>query len=197
MGLLSDVPLHGWENGGQLPRPFLIEATHLELTAVHPQLQFISHFPSTVMGEQLVAQLFRAIPEQQWLFKYGRVPLSFILSDYVYQVCRPECLLTISSPNNQFQRVTATVKQSTVRCKVSVVAEAVAKCNEAVPFDALQPYEDNFHPKKSPVVIPTDSRKRNSRGVGNPFRAMHVVPLEHQVCNPSFSNFVVPPNRHP
>ena len=68
--------------------------THLELTAVHPQLQFISHFPSTVLGEQLVAQLFRAIPERQWLFRYGRVPLSFILSDYVYQVRRPECLPT-------------------------------------------------------------------------------------------------------
>ena len=54
---------------------------------VHPQLQFISHLPSTVLGEQLISQLFRSIPNQQWLFRYGRVPLNFLLSEYVWKVC--------------------------------------------------------------------------------------------------------------
>lgn len=63
---------------------YVIFVTHILL--VHPSLQFISHFPSTVMGEQLVAQLFRAIPEKHWLFQYGRVPLSFILSENIYNV---------------------------------------------------------------------------------------------------------------
>ena len=53
---------------------------------VHPQLHFISHLPRTVLGEQLIAQLFRGIPEKSWLFKYGRVPMTFIMSDWVWQV---------------------------------------------------------------------------------------------------------------
>jgi len=28
-------------------------------------------------GEQPVAQLFRCIPENSWLFRYGRIPMSF------------------------------------------------------------------------------------------------------------------------
>jgi len=125
MGLLSDVPLQEWENGGQCHGISWSKVTHLELTAVHPQLQFISHFPSTVLGEQLVAQLFRAIPERQWLFKYGRVPLSFILSDYVYQVRRPECRPTcflikrpIPESNSNGQTVRSAV-QSQRRCRNS------------------------------------------------------------------------------
>jgi hypothetical protein len=50
------------------------------------------------MGEQLVAQFYRSIPEKQWLFQYGRVPLNFILNENVWKVCRSilrlEALLT-------------------------------------------------------------------------------------------------------
>lgn len=53
---------------------------------VHPQLQFVSHLPVYVLGEQLIAQLLRGIPDEQWLFQYGRVPMSFILTDHVYKV---------------------------------------------------------------------------------------------------------------
>jgi transcription factor 1 len=38
------------------------------------------------MGEQLIAQLFRGIPEKSWLFKYGRVPMSFLLNKWVLDV---------------------------------------------------------------------------------------------------------------
>jgi transcription factor 1 len=42
--------------------------------------------PMGIHTEQLIAQLFRSIPDGQWLFQYGRVPMSFILSDYIWQV---------------------------------------------------------------------------------------------------------------
>lgn len=54
---------------------------------VHPQLHFISHLQHTVKGEQLVAQLYRCIPDRSWLYKYGRVPMSFVLSEWVWDVC--------------------------------------------------------------------------------------------------------------
>ena len=60
--------------------------------SVHPNLHFISHIPHTIKGEQLVAQLFRAIPEHVWLFKFGRVPMSFILGEWVWQVRPVFCL---------------------------------------------------------------------------------------------------------
>ena len=38
-------------------------------------------------GEQPVAQLFRCIPENSWLFRYGRIPMSFfLLADWVWRV---------------------------------------------------------------------------------------------------------------
>ena len=54
--------------------------------AVHPELHFVTHIPQTIPGEQLVSQLLRCIPEKSWLFKYGRIPMSFILADWVWRV---------------------------------------------------------------------------------------------------------------
>lgn len=54
--------------------------------AVHPELHFVTHIPQTIPGEQLIAQLFRCVPEKSWLFKHGRVPMSFILPDWVWRV---------------------------------------------------------------------------------------------------------------
>ena len=51
-----------------------------------PNLHFVSHIPHTVLGDQLLAQLWRIIPERSWLFKYGRVPMSFILSELLHEV---------------------------------------------------------------------------------------------------------------
>lgn len=92
LGLLDDMKKVPWESGGKhflhslavilAERKFLYN-----LILVHPQLHFISHLPSTVIGEQLIAQLFRSIPDKQWLFQFGRTPMSFLLSDYVWGVC--------------------------------------------------------------------------------------------------------------
>lgn len=51
--------------------------------AVHPELHFVTYIPQTIPGEQLV-QL--CTPEKSWLFEYGRVPMSFILADWVWRV---------------------------------------------------------------------------------------------------------------
>ena len=53
---------------------------------VHPQLQFISHLPENVFGEQFISQIVRLIPDRQWLFNYGRVPMNFLLNIHVWQV---------------------------------------------------------------------------------------------------------------
>jgi hypothetical protein len=75
---------------------FLIIIDGAFVAVVHPHLHFISHVPSTVIGEQLVAQLFRAIPEQQWLFAYGRVPMSFVLAEHMYEVTNLPSLFLMS-----------------------------------------------------------------------------------------------------
>ena len=53
---------------------------------VHPQLHFISHIPQNIKGEQLIAQLFRNIGSRSWLFKYGAVPMSFIMGEWLFEV---------------------------------------------------------------------------------------------------------------
>ncbi|KAF8069972.1 hypothetical protein FPV67DRAFT_1753867 [Lyophyllum atratum] len=142
-GLLDDVERLAWDQG------------------VHPHLQFISHLPSTVTGEQLISQLLRTMPEHEWLFQYGRVPLSFILSEHVYK------------------RVTSPITSPQTRCKVSIVAQASSHLTPALPFSAHQPFDTHFHPVSSPHAKSADT-KRSSRAVGLPFQSMSVVPREEQ-----------------
>ncbi|KAF9462341.1 S-adenosyl-L-methionine-dependent methyltransferase [Collybia nuda] len=129
---------------------------------VHPGFQFISHIPSTVSGEQLISQFFRSIPEKHWVFKYGRTPLNFILGE------------------NVWRRISAAIGAKSARCKVSVIAEAVAECTEALPFSKFQPYQDHFHPTRS-LFGSDPNLKYNARRTGNPFQAIKVIPREHQV----------------
>lgn len=55
------------------------------------------------MGEQLIAQLFRNIPQRTWLFKYGCVPMSFVMGEWIWEVrslpgARPRTLALMLSP---------------------------------------------------------------------------------------------------
>ena len=88
-GWLDDIPIVPWEGGGAIPVPHFMlhesNASH-RWHAVHPNLQFISHIPQSIMGEQLVNQFLRCIPDKTWLFKYGRVPLNLIMGEWVWQV---------------------------------------------------------------------------------------------------------------
>ncbi|GJE94935.1 SAM-dependent methyltransferase [Phanerochaete sordida] len=128
---------------------------------VHPQLHFISHIPQNIKGEQLVAQLFRNIPDRSWLFKYGRVPMSFVLGEWIWE------------------RVSA-IRKSKARCKVSVIAEATAQLQTAVRPASLQPYDVHFHP----IPYATHNKKPESRRIGHPLAAVNIVPLAEQLITP-------------
>ncbi|KAJ7462266.1 S-adenosyl-L-methionine-dependent methyltransferase [Mycena galericulata] len=137
---------------------------------VHPQLHFVSHLWSNVAGEQFISQLFRSMPDQQWLFKYGRVPMSVLLSEYIWK-------RILGNPMS-------------VRCKLSMIAAAVASSREAVSYPALQPYADHFHPTPSATSLALRAKeKKAARPLmtgkpGNPFVAVNFTPLEHQVIRP-------------
>lgn len=83
-GLLDDVETVPWEGGGTFTAQVLFALTNIN--SVHPNLHFITHIPHTILGEQLVAQFFRNIPDRSWLFKYGRVPMSFVLGEWIWEV---------------------------------------------------------------------------------------------------------------
>ncbi|KAG6885163.1 hypothetical protein C0993_005403 [Termitomyces sp. T159_Od127] len=144
LGILNDVQKIEWNKG------------------VHPQLQFISHLPSTVYSEQLLSQFLRSMPEGHWLFSYGRIPLSFILSEHLYR------------------RVVAAGQDRSARCKLSVVAEATAECTAPLDFATTQPYEQHFHPFPSIRSLSIETKK-DARAIGRPFRTMNIVPLENQI----------------
>ncbi|KAF9448220.1 S-adenosyl-L-methionine-dependent methyltransferase [Macrolepiota fuliginosa MF-IS2] len=105
----------------------LDDVERVDWSQEHPHLQFISHIPAKVHGEQLVSQFFRSIPDQQWLFKYGRIPLNLIMTDSLWQ--------RIDAPLG-----------SNIRCKLSVTADATAKFGLATPPETLEPYLENFWP---------------------------------------------------
>ena len=88
-GWLDDVPTVPWQDGGAISTPrftiYELDSVH-HLHTVHPSLQFISHIPHSISGEQLVNQFLRCIPDNTWLFKYGRVPLNLIMGEWVWQV---------------------------------------------------------------------------------------------------------------
>lgn len=64
------------------------------------------------------------------------------------------------------------------RCKLSVIAEATAKCSDAVDPSFLEPFADHFHPARPGA----GDLKYNARRVGNPFQAVTVLPHEDQAC---------------
>ena len=88
-GWLDDVPTVPWQEGGMILAPpfamYELNAIH-HLYTVHPSLQFISHIPHSITGEQLMNQFLRCIPDKTWLFKYGRVPLNLIMGEWLWQV---------------------------------------------------------------------------------------------------------------
>ncbi|KAA1471683.1 S-adenosyl-L-methionine-dependent methyltransferase [Dentipellis sp. KUC8613] len=132
---------------------------------IHPRLHFITHIPQNIAGEQLVAQLFRNIPENSWLFKYGRIPMSFLMSDWVWR--------RVSAPATNSER-----------CKLSVIAEATAGFGLAVPPEALLPFDDHFHPTRiGPKATVSPSRRPENRRLGSPFVAVNTVPRESQVIS--------------
>jgi len=148
---------------------YLLESGDLDVDIapwenVHPELHFVTHIPQTIPGEQLVAQLFRCIPEKSWLFKYGRVPMSFILADWVWR--------RISAP-----------PEGVERCKLSVIAEASSHSSLSLPPESLSPFIDHFHPATNSVRAGGSVLRPETRRRGSPFLAVNVVPHVEQIIN--------------
>ncbi|KAJ7072347.1 S-adenosyl-L-methionine-dependent methyltransferase [Mycena amicta] len=137
---------------------------------IHPRLHFISHLQSNVSGEQLLSQLLRSIPDRQWLFKYGRIPMSFLLSESLWN------------------RVTG--DSLSVRCKLSMISAAVASSKHALPAKDLLPFSDNFHPIPSAHALAQRKSERAANKAlvtgktGNPYLAVNIEPLEDQAIAP-------------
>ncbi|KAF8601705.1 S-adenosyl-L-methionine-dependent methyltransferase [Ceratobasidium sp. AG-I] len=138
LGLLDDVVAEDWK------------------TAPHSCLNFIGHLPLGPVGEQLIAQLFRAIPERSWLFKYGRMRMSWLLA------------------RRMVDRITSPPYRSS-RCKLTLVAEATANISLAMPAHALDNYNKLFFPKREQTGV--KKKVPLPRQIGQPFVALNVDPL--------------------
>ena len=175
-----DVDIAPWKDRTFIPAS--IPTKHSDIRAVHPELHFVTHIPQTIPGEQLVAQLFRCIPDNSWLFRYGRVPMSFLLADWVWRVGVLFVFfglfwtLTLS-----FQRISSPPKGAE-RCKLSVIAEASSHSFPSLPPEQLSPYVEHFHPSTNSRIGPGPSLRPDSRRRGSPFLAVNIVPHDEQVC---------------
>ncbi|KAJ3763586.1 S-adenosyl-L-methionine-dependent methyltransferase [Lentinula raphanica] len=179
-GLLNDVETIPWDQGGQIYHQPIIMSANLFILAVHSKLQFISHLPLTVYGEQLISQILRLIPNRNWLFKFGRVKMNFLLSDYIWQASEG-CSHSCHTYSSEYQRLTAPPENNLMRCKLSVMGTATAEFQTKM-YDALQPYSEHFHPTL--LKKPVDTAKFSNRRIGVPFHAAEITPLEKQVINP-------------
>ncbi|KAF9643790.1 S-adenosyl-L-methionine-dependent methyltransferase [Thelephora ganbajun] len=141
-GWLDDVPRVPWDNG------------------VHQNLQFISHIPHSITGEQLVNQFLRCIPDKTWPFKYSTLDL--IMGEWVWQ------------------RSSASPTQS-ARCKLSVIAEASAELSLNLPIGRLLPYDDHFHPTVPKTASLVASGRPEVRKLGHPMVGVNLLPHEEQV----------------
>ncbi|KAG9312882.1 S-adenosyl-L-methionine-dependent methyltransferase [Chiua virens] len=135
-------------------------------TEPDPALRFVAHLPTSIYGEQLIAQLLRLVPDQGWLFRYGRVPMNYIMHDFVWE--------RISANTSS----TAKLKN---RCKLSVIAEAATSFREVVPSDTLRPYEEHFWP---PNIATAEGRSRKNRQ-NRDMVAVTMCPLPEQAIEKS------------
>ncbi|OJA09178.1 hypothetical protein AZE42_00675 [Rhizopogon vesiculosus] len=159
------LPMNGflWDTYHQLEvQGFLDDVETTPWSQSNSYLHFISHLPMDVLGEQLIAQLLRCAPAHSWLFKYGRVPMSYLMHEWVWD------------------RISAST-EVLARCKLSVIAQAVSEFNLSIVPQLLLPYDDHFYPAG---IKPTYSSKTENRRRGTPFVAGTLRPLEHQIIQP-------------
>ncbi|WFD31373.1 hypothetical protein MSPP1_002408 [Malassezia sp. CBS 17886] len=102
-------------------------APPLDWSAPSP-IVFVAQLPNTVHGEQLYAQLVHAISSGFWLFKYGRVPMTFVCG---------ESIATRSLAQPQDHRN---------RAKLGTTVQCLAAPRLVTPAEQLLPYADHFYP---------------------------------------------------
>lgn len=86
-GLLSDVTRREWQDGKRSFQVYHTPFTHPPYLEP-PNLHLIAQIPDSDMGEQLVSQWIGCIASQSWLFRWGRVKMSFIVRPTLYDVSR-------------------------------------------------------------------------------------------------------------
>ncbi|OBZ68250.1 Mitochondrial transcription factor 1 [Grifola frondosa] len=158
------VPLSGfmWDTYFEIENMGLLEGVETvpwEGQQIHPHLHFISHLPHSIHGEQLIAQLYRHIPEHSWLYKYGRIPMSVIMGEWIWQ--------RQSSSSG-----------AASRCKVSVITEATAESKTSLDPALLLPYDDHFFPR---TPRGAQERRPEVRRAGQPLIAANIIPYADQV----------------
>jgi transcription factor 1 len=131
----------------------------LPICTADSSLIFFAHLPSTVHGEQLMAQFVAAIANRLWLYRFSRMPMFFVCSEHVAKVsmtCRlsrwrraltlpPLSLLAL-------QRCVAGPGDK-LRGKMTALAQALGEPRILLSADQFLPHEDHFWPSR-PTVGP-------------------------------------------
>ncbi|EJT97360.1 S-adenosyl-L-methionine-dependent methyltransferase, partial [Dacryopinax primogenitus] len=167
-----------WETYDELMSSSLLsDITPVPWEEEQTQLQFICRLPLTLISEQLMSQFLRFVPLKAWLFKYGRVPMGFLL------------------PLGLWERLSAPTEVEN-RCKLSVITALTTHAHLSSPISLLQPYNSHFLPLPSaedtrlalasPARAARDVRSPNKgKHIGHPYVAASFLPLREQHIPPS------------
>jgi transcription factor 1 len=105
--------------------------------------------------------------------------MHLIMGEWLWQVYKISCSMQTSDLCWSYQRTSAGPLDP-ARCKVSVIAEAVAESKYALPGDDLQPYENHFHPPGSGA---TSTKRTDNRKKGAAMSALTITPRADCVSN--------------
>lgn len=88
------------------------------------------------------------------------------------------CLGHSDEPSQRISANTSNPNKMRNRCKLSVIAEAVASFREVVPSGILQPYEEHFWPPSIAIAEGRSKKNRQNRNMV----AITIDPLLEQVA---------------
>ena len=136
---------------------------------VHPSLQFISHIPHSITGEQLMNQFLRCIPDKTWLFKYGRVPLNLIMGEWVWQVSflaiHPFLRFPFVSSFNLFRFLGFSSRSLFLHLDIKLGARFELHDSRYTPFHPVCRFALNLHPHLSRSGICSDRLVRSANAL--------------------------------
>ncbi|KAL1717384.1 S-adenosyl-L-methionine-dependent methyltransferase [Schizophyllum commune] len=98
-------------------------------TGVNERLSFVCSLPMGHAGEMFYQQWIRSIPDKQWLFALGRVPMHITMTEELWI------------------RATASVLERTLRSKASVITEATVTAKQVIAHN-LRPHHEHFFPAR-------------------------------------------------
>lgn len=110
---------------------------------------FFAHLPTSVHGEQLLAQLITAIANRLWMFQYARMPMFFVCSEHVAQVRL--LLLEVRRPARSLNAPSSSQRciappNHRLRGKMSLLAQALTNSRIVMDSTHFLPHEEHFWP---------------------------------------------------